>query len=113
MVASPTVDATPGLVVTTGIFAVLLALANGVCWFGVYPAAAKWLDGPNIDELTKNYYGRYDSHCALLEHLIAVHHDHHTRNEPAVNSARRIVAIQVIATFVASSLFVGALLALG
>ena len=68
---------------------------------------------PNIDKLTKRFSNRNDGHRALLDHLIAVHNDHHGRNELAVNSARRIVAIQVIATFVALSLLVGALLALG
>ncbi|GEM_PF-3483394 len=113
VVASPTAKATSGQVIAAGIFAVLLALANGVCWYGVYAAAAKWFDGPDIDKLTKRFSNRNDGHRALLDHLIAVHNDHHGRNELAVNSARRIVAIQVIATFVALSLLVGALLALG
>ena len=104
VVASPTADATSGQVVATGVFAILLALANGVCWYGVYAAAAEWLDGPDINKLTDNYSNRNDGHRALLDHLIAVHNDHRTRNEPAVNSARRLVTIQVIATFVAASL---------
>ncbi len=98
MVASPTADATSGQVVATGVFAILLALANGVCWYGVYTAAAEWLDGPDINKLTDSYSNRNDGHRALLDHLIAVHNDHRTRNEAAVNSARRLVTIQVIAT---------------
>ena len=47
-----------------------------MCWFGVYAAADKWLDGPDISKLTENYYNRNDGHRALLEHLIAVHDDH-------------------------------------
>ena len=113
VVASPSVKATAGQVIATGIFAVLLALANGVCWYGVYAASTKWLDGPDIDELVKNYANRNDGHRALLDHLIAIHNDHRARNEPAVNSARRIVALQVVATFVAATLLVGALLTLG
>ena len=113
VIASPTVGATNGQVIAAGVFVVLLALANGVCWFGVYAAAAKWLDGPDIDKLTENYSNRNDGHRALLDHLIAVHNDHRGRNEEAVNSAARIIAMQMIATFVGACLLVGALLALG
>ena len=91
----------------------LLALTNGACWFIVYAVAATWFEGPDIDELTDNYSNRNDGHSALLDHLIAVHNDHRTRNEPVVQSAGRIVLLQGLATFVAASLLVGALLALG
>lgn len=113
VVASPTAGATSGQVVATGIFAVLLALTNGLCWYGVYAVAATWFEGPDIDELTYKYSNRNDGHRALLDHLIAVHNDHHARNEPVVQSAGRIVLLQGLATFIAASLVVGALLALG
>ena len=63
--------------------------------------------------LTHNYPNRNDGHRALLDYLIAVHNDHRGRNEEAVNSAARIIALQMIATFLGASLLVGALLALG
>ena len=113
VIASPTAGATTGQVAAAGAFVVLLALANGVCWFGVYAAAAKWFDGPDIDKLTENYSNRNDGHRALLDHLIALHNDHRSRNEAAVASAGRIVILQMIATFGGASLLVGALLALG
>ncbi len=113
VVASPTSGATPGQVVATGIFAVLVALVNGFCWYSVYAVAVRWFEGPDINELTDNYSNRHDGHRALLDHLIAVHNDHRTRNEPVVQSAGRIVLLQGLATFVAASLFVGALFALG
>ena len=77
VVASPTAGATSGQVVATGIFAVLLALANGVCWYSVYAVAVTWFEGPDIDELTGNYSNRNDGHRALLDHLIAVQRPPH------------------------------------
>ena len=113
LIAAPTAGATTGQVAAAGAFVVTLALANGVCWGGVYAAARQWLDGPDINKLADNYSNRYNGHCALLDHLIAVHNDHRRRNEEAVASAARIIAMQMIATFVGACLLVGALLALG
>lgn len=113
VVGSPTAGATSGQVIATGIFAVMLALANGVCWYSVYAVAVTWFEGPDIDGLTDNYSTRYGGHLALLDHLIAVHNDHRNRNEPVVQSAGRIVLLQGLATFAAASLLVGALFTLG
>jgi len=113
VIASPAANANSGQVIAAGVFVVALALANGVCWGAVYKAASKWLDGPDIDTLTRNYSNRYDGHRALIDYLIAVHNDHRGRNEEAVDSAARVIALQMIATFGGASLLVVALLALG
>ena len=91
----------------------VLALANGVCWYSVYAVVVRWHDGPDIGQLMDSFPNRYDGYRALLDHLVAVHDDHRSRNELIVDLARRLVLWQVLCTFAGISLLVGALLTLG
>lgn len=113
LLASPAVDASSQQVLTAGAIALLIALANGACWFLAHSVPVKWHEGPDTIELVSDFATRYDGHRALLIHLIDLHDDHRRRNEKLLDRVRFWFGVQATITFVAICVLIGAVRAIG
>lgn len=113
LLASPAVDASSQQVLTAGAIALLIALANGACWFLAHSVPVKWHEGPDTIELVSDFATRYDGYRALLIHLIDLHDDHRRRNEKLLDRVRFWFGVQATFTFVAICVLIGAVRAIG
>ena len=73
----------------------------------------KWHEGPDIDELARDFPNRNYGHQALVVHLVETLKDHRRLNEKRIVRLNFWIGIQAGTTFVGTCVLVGAILALG
>ena len=113
LLASPAVEASSSQVRVAGAIALMIAVANGLCWVAVHSVPVEWHEGPKINQLVRNFPSRHNGYRALLDHLIETLSDHYYQHEPIVRRVRLWVTLQVFISFAATCLLIGAVLAVG
>ena len=113
LLASPAVEASSLEASTAGVIALVIAVANGLCWVAVHSAPVAWHEGPKIDQLVRSFPNRHNGYPALLDHLVETLSDHYERHEPIVRRVRLWVAVQAFISFVATCILIAAVLAVG
>ena len=113
LLASPAVEASCSQVRVVGAIALVIAVANGLCWVAVHSAPVEWHEGPKINLLVRIFPNRHNGYLALLDHLIETLSHHYDHHEPIVRRVRLWVTIQVVISFAATCILTGAVLAVG
>lgn len=113
LLASPAVEASSAQVRAVGTIALVIAVANGLCWVAVHSTPVEWREGPKVNLLVRAFPNRHNGYLALLDYLIealSYDYDHH---EPIVRRVRLWVAIQVVISCAATCVLTVAVLAVG
>lgn len=114
LLASPAVEASSSQVRTAGAIALMIAVANGLCWAAVHSGPVQWYEGPRIDQLVCAFVDRrHNGYSALLDTLIQTISYHYDRNERVVRRVRLWVGFQSAMTLVATCILIGAVLKVG
>ena len=114
LLASPAVGATRPQVSTVGAIALVIAVANGLCWAAVHSGPVQWYEGPRISRLASAFADRrHNGYAALLDNLIETVSYHYDRNERVVRRVRLWVGFQSAMTLVATCILIGAVLKVG
>ena len=113
LLASPAVEASSAQVRVVGAIALVIAVANGLCWVAVHSAPVEWHVGPEIRLLVRVFPNRHNGHLALLDYLIETLSDHYEQHEPIVGRVRLWVTAQVAISFAATCALTGVVLAVG
>ena len=114
LLASPAVGATSPQVSTVGAIALVIAVANGLCWAAVHSGPVQWYEGPKINLLVGAFADRrHNGYPALLDNLIETVSYHYDRNEQVVRRVRLWVGFQSAMTLVATCILIGAVLKVG
>lgn len=109
LLASPALDTTSQELAAAGFVALLVAAMNGICWVAVHDLTTRWHEGPDTEQLARDFPNRTDGYRALLRHLIDLYNDHYERNKRPMRRARGWVGAQIAINFAAICVLVAAL----